>query len=675
MGPRLGSGDGSLLFERIPDRWIRPCLTFGIALLAIGYGLYELSKPVQFDVVATAVKPDIGQAFVVDLRHQSRWPWTLDGDRIGSRSRSHLSLYEDGRPLGPAHAPHGVLQTQGEGRFSHWNHLLLFSTSDNSDPRTNGRVYSVSAKARIAAPLIRTLVIIGGICITIAYAALVAIGRRRPRSTATELGQAGVRELSPTVYWLSVGGALLLLLLMLYLNTGTLIPMALTGLASVVPDTGYVYSDDYHFVTGLANWLLGRADANEVDFFEARRILWNLLALPFHATLGVAKGTFVFNFLLYGSALLVFAWQGRRLFGARSTLWMLWLISTFPAVGYFGGLVAHYAIIVPACLMIALLLESFDATASVRKIVALSGCLGLLCLGYDLLPFVAPSIVILLLSYRRWKAIPPALAAAVMPLLLWVWYLQGLGIETLDTQNTRIYINPVVAWMNYFSWNGFWQSITALPAVLWTLILHSSFTFLPLLAGSLLLANLVTGRARLKVQELAIFVTGLALIAFPALTPSMPSATQFGWMLNGNSLLVVARFFLPLFLAYLLVAGRCLGALAGARAELRLPAYTLAIICILGNAWISAGLFLGNPGNFAASRYEDFYGMHRASWVDPRLDYLGRRPFGFPRPILTLAPIGERDQEAYENMRILAELSLKQPAGQIPAAAAGADGR
>lgn len=61
--------------------------------------------------------------------------------------QSVLSLYEDGRSLGPAHSVHRDVLLKGGGRYSFWHHnvrMLLFSTSDNSDPNTNGRTYRVS---------------------------------------------------------------------------------------------------------------------------------------------------------------------------------------------------------------------------------------------------------------------------------------------------------------------------------------------------------------------------------------------------------------------------------------------------------------------------------------------------------------------------------------------------
>jgi len=72
----------------------------------------------------------------------------VGGDTNEEPGRSRLQVLEDGVPLGPAHAPHSDIADEGGGRYSHWGDSLLFSSSDNSDPRTNGRAYHVLLPAR-----------------------------------------------------------------------------------------------------------------------------------------------------------------------------------------------------------------------------------------------------------------------------------------------------------------------------------------------------------------------------------------------------------------------------------------------------------------------------------------------------------------------------------------------
>jgi len=43
--------------------------------------------------------------------------------------------------LGPAHTVHPEIRERGSGGYSHWQDSVYFSTSDNSDPRSNGRRY------------------------------------------------------------------------------------------------------------------------------------------------------------------------------------------------------------------------------------------------------------------------------------------------------------------------------------------------------------------------------------------------------------------------------------------------------------------------------------------------------------------------------------------------------
>lgn len=95
-----------------------------------------------------AVPPDGGRVEPDRVRHQVGCAWLLPGpfpapgDTVEAPHQSRLALFENGVPLGPAHCGHHLVREQGRGQYSHWGDSLLFSTSDNTDPRFNGRIYS-----------------------------------------------------------------------------------------------------------------------------------------------------------------------------------------------------------------------------------------------------------------------------------------------------------------------------------------------------------------------------------------------------------------------------------------------------------------------------------------------------------------------------------------------------
>ncbi len=65
------------------------------------------------------------------------------GDDNDNSARSNVLVFEDQKPLGPAHVLHDDVRNKGRGRYSHWCNVLYFSTSDGSDPNVNGRSYEL----------------------------------------------------------------------------------------------------------------------------------------------------------------------------------------------------------------------------------------------------------------------------------------------------------------------------------------------------------------------------------------------------------------------------------------------------------------------------------------------------------------------------------------------------
>ena len=65
----------------------------------------------------------------------------VSGDTVEAPSRSPLALCENGDLMGTPHSVHADVMKVGRGHYSHWGTSMIFSTSDNSNPNSNGRTY------------------------------------------------------------------------------------------------------------------------------------------------------------------------------------------------------------------------------------------------------------------------------------------------------------------------------------------------------------------------------------------------------------------------------------------------------------------------------------------------------------------------------------------------------
>ena len=87
-------------------------------------------------------------------RHEQGYSWTLYfpkltrwADSLELPEYSTLMIYENGRAFGLGHSNHDSIRNIRGGRFSHWGDELYFSSSDNSNPNTNGKQYSIKISA------------------------------------------------------------------------------------------------------------------------------------------------------------------------------------------------------------------------------------------------------------------------------------------------------------------------------------------------------------------------------------------------------------------------------------------------------------------------------------------------------------------------------------------------
>jgi hypothetical protein len=90
--------------------------------------------------------------FVATIRHKVGI-FENHADLDATDTSSPIEVWEDGKKLGPAHSTIIDIQQFGQGRFrfergSGFSGQLTWSSSDNTDPMTNGRTYWVVNPAR-----------------------------------------------------------------------------------------------------------------------------------------------------------------------------------------------------------------------------------------------------------------------------------------------------------------------------------------------------------------------------------------------------------------------------------------------------------------------------------------------------------------------------------------------
>jgi len=93
--------------------------------------------------------------------------------------QSPAIVYENGIPLAGPNALHQSIKDDGNGGYSVWNGSLYFSSSDNSDPRSNGRKYEL-AWPRPIRPGLQVVTYIGGM-----LGAIMLIFRKSLMTTAS----------------------------------------------------------------------------------------------------------------------------------------------------------------------------------------------------------------------------------------------------------------------------------------------------------------------------------------------------------------------------------------------------------------------------------------------------------------------------------------------------------
>jgi hypothetical protein len=147
---------------RLYPRFRRPFLPALIALLLVNcalFGFLWFTPDVAYSVANSEVRPEAGSAYQATPELDKSRFYSLPTDSVGSPTSSNLQMFEDGRALGPSHSLHAEIREKGLGRYSHWDGSIIFSSSDGTDPRINGRTYSIKGSAEVK-PRLQLLLLI-----------------------------------------------------------------------------------------------------------------------------------------------------------------------------------------------------------------------------------------------------------------------------------------------------------------------------------------------------------------------------------------------------------------------------------------------------------------------------------------------------------------------------------
>ena len=154
-------------------RWVIGALVSYIGLFIV---LQVAAPTIDLPLPPETIKPETAKAYVVTITGRASFPYRLLSDVDGPEG-SLLMLLVDGRPQRFAHSPHDAIRQHGGGRYSHWGNVVLFSTADGSDPRTNGHKYSVQISMRPMDPAVWFFLLIGTLALLLFVDSLPQLAR------------------------------------------------------------------------------------------------------------------------------------------------------------------------------------------------------------------------------------------------------------------------------------------------------------------------------------------------------------------------------------------------------------------------------------------------------------------------------------------------------------------
>jgi Dolichyl-phosphate-mannose-protein mannosyltransferase len=595
----------------------RSAIGLGLGLVALGsflllfhnYGLNLLPYR-RIRIPADQIRPygaekSFAYVFAYDL--------SKPDDSLSQQSRVRFA--ENGQVYPRSlRTPAEVILVGGD-RFTHEAGRIVFASTDNTDPRQNGRTYEVLS------PRLYTRAV--GVGAAILFAASVMglywLKRGDPVPAATEAGR-------PSRWRWHAVGASLLFLTGLYFNTGTLAPYAITYFPRVNKTTGYLYNEDHVHFRVLFDFVDGKDRAVWDKALLLRRVLYPVLAWPLMKLAGFEIGGTLASLLLNVLGFVLAVGLIRRRVGERGAVFAAWTLALYPGVTYWGGLPYPYALIFPTSLLLLLAMLELETARRWRAVIGISLVMGVAYLGYDLIVFFLPATVLVLAWRRRWAAAAVSGLVQMMPLGLWLLILARGLHQPLENSNTALFRTILSSFRHFKDLAQWWAGVSNFADIGLDVFFASNFLFLPALFLAVVAFNPVTARIRFRPAEASVLLVALGLFLLNNLAPPYGGT----WGMRGTW---IARLYQPIFPVLVLYAARWWQQRPPLRGLVRDLVWGVLVCAAAGNALIVFGPILDNPFQVSEHAFyrfyndTDFHPIYEAS-----LKAYGRRPLGFPRP-------------------------------------------
>ena len=534
-------------------------VAFGI--LCCGAASLLLSFKTIVDIPALNASAESGYAFST---HTLTDPSAsvFPGDDNLNPTRSSLQLLENGIAIGPAHSVHEDIRRIGGGRYSHWRGGLLFSTSDNTDPRVNGRTYTAAFTVSLPA-WIGYLSLIAGLAILL-YSDRNAWAQNLLDSARIVRRHLAWARETAIPAWSLMHLALLAVLLgcSLYLGferSGWILitqPVEISHSTnsllgySFIRDGSVLHKENYSSFLQVA--FFSGADVTPDLYF--RRPVYTFIATLLAPLFGVSASLFLVNALGWCLAAWLCHKFTRHFYGDEvGARWAsLFAITGIGFVVHSLDLSAHLLSFVFYMAGVVLIHESqvWRKTIELRAHLGIAAFLMIACLQYNTGIALVAAYLAVAIRHNRLRYVLTASALALLAQPLWGcivgWLFEqrhGIALPNLSQTEYEYLQRAISAWMLIFQ-----QPPRELLGSVLELILSFLFFEMPLITiiggiGLLMdIRNGAEGRARVLFALPFIFFPVLAAMIFsPAhLMADPPAAGARGYLIYGISIFFFA---------------------------------------------------------------------------------------------------------------------------------------